>query len=160
MLDNCVTVHFWQSRHHTSLPSGDWHSKAAQCSDDEHACCSWVAFCVRSLWGGSKGVINFPWIIDAIQSLVPVGTSGIYPGTHSLGLFAGLFSDAMSYCLPIVSCEMTRTKWLVLKDHIGSTQEDGVPGLLSFNRFNYHSIHTSPTVDWYVLQLTFHEIWH
>ena len=26
--------------------------------------------------------------------------------------------------------------------------------------FSYHSIHTSPTVDWYLLQLTFHEIWH
>ena len=40
---------------------------------------------------------------------------------NSLGLFAGLFTDAMGYCLPIVSCEMTRTKWLVLKAHIGST---------------------------------------
>ena len=30
--------------------------------------------------------------------------------TYSLGFFAGLFSDAMGYCLPIVSCEMTRTK--------------------------------------------------
>ena len=76
-----------------------------------------------------------------------LGTSGIYPGTYSLGLFAGLFSDAMGYCLPSVSCEMTRTKWLVLKGPIGSTQDDGVPGLQSFNCFNYHSIHTSPTVD-------------
>ena len=25
------------------------------------------------LWGGSKGVINFPWIFYAMQSLVPVG---------------------------------------------------------------------------------------
>ena len=25
------------------------------------------------LWGGSKGVINFPWIFHAIRSLVPVG---------------------------------------------------------------------------------------
>ena len=50
-----------------------------------------------------------------------LGTSGIYPGTYSLGLIAGLFSDAMGYCLSIVSCDMTRTKWLVLKDHIGST---------------------------------------
>ena len=49
------------------------------------------------------------------------GASGIYPGTYSLGLFAGLFSDATGYCLPIVSCEMIRTKWLVLKDHTGST---------------------------------------
>ena len=24
---------------------------------------------------------------------------------------------------------------------------------------NFHSIQTSPTVDWYLLQLTFHEIW-
>ena len=37
-------------------------------------------------------------------------TSGIYSGTYSLGLFVGLFSDAVGYCLPIVSCKMTRTK--------------------------------------------------
>ena len=43
-----------------------------------------------------------------VQSLL--GTSGIYAGTYLLGLFGGLFSDAMGYCLPIVSCEMTRTK--------------------------------------------------
>ena len=49
------------------------------------------------------------------------GTSGIYPGTYSLGLFAGLFSDALGCGLPGVSCEMTRTKRLVLKYHIGST---------------------------------------
>ena len=48
---------------------------------------------------------------------------GIYPGTYSLGLFVGLFSDAMGYCLLIVSCELTRTKWLVLKDHIWSTYD-------------------------------------
>ena len=65
----------------------------------------------RKLWGGSKGVINFSWIFYAMWSLVPVGHFGnIYPGTYSLGLFAGLFTDAMGYCLPIVSCEMTRTK--------------------------------------------------
>ena len=39
-----------------------------------------------------------------------MGTSGIYPGTYSFGLFAGLFSDAMGACLRIVSYEMTRTK--------------------------------------------------
>ena len=50
-----------------------------------------------------------------------LGTSGIHPGTYSLGLFAGLFSDAMGYCLPIVSWEMTRTKWLGLRDHIRSS---------------------------------------
>ena len=27
----------------------------------------------RGVWGGSKGVINFPWIFYAMQSLVPVG---------------------------------------------------------------------------------------
>ena len=26
--------------------------------------------------------------------------------------------------------------------------------------FLHHSIHTSPTVDWYLVQLTFHEIWY
>ena len=44
-----------------------------------------------------------------MRSLDPVSTSRIYPGTYSLGLFAGLFSDAMGYCLPVVSCEMTWT---------------------------------------------------
>ena len=39
-----------------------------------------------------------------------LGTFGIYPGTYSLGLFAGLSNDAKGFCLPIVSCEMTRTK--------------------------------------------------
>ena len=28
------------------------------------------------LWGGSKGLINFPWIFDAMRSLVPVGHFG------------------------------------------------------------------------------------
>ena len=27
----------------------------------------------HGLWGGSKGVINFPWIFNAMRSLVPVG---------------------------------------------------------------------------------------
>ena len=54
-----------------------------------------------------------------VKSLL--GTSGIYLGTYLLGLFAGLFSDTMGYCLSIVACEMARTMWLVLKDHIGST---------------------------------------
>ena len=39
-----------------------------------------------------------------------LGTSGIFPGTYLLGLFAGLFSDAMGDHLPIVLCEMTKTK--------------------------------------------------
>ena len=57
----------------------------------------------RCLWGGPEGVINFPWIFFMqyrVKSLL--GTFGIYPGTYSLGLFAGLFSDAVGYCLPIV----------------------------------------------------------
>ena len=28
---------------------------------------------LQRLWGGSKGVINFPWIFYAMRSLVPVG---------------------------------------------------------------------------------------
>ena len=57
-----------------------------------------------------KGLLTFLgfFMQYGVKSLL--GTSGIYPGTYSLGLFAGLFSDAMGYCLPIVSCEMTRTK--------------------------------------------------
>ena len=47
------------------------------------------------LWGGSKGVINFPWIFMQCRVTSLLGTSGTYPGTHSLGLFAGLFTDAM-----------------------------------------------------------------
>ena len=43
-----------------------------------------------------------------VKSLL--GTFQIYPGTYLLALFAGLFNDAMGDCLPIVSCEMTRTK--------------------------------------------------
>ena len=45
---------------------------------------------------GSKGVTNFPRIFFmqcGVKSLL--GTSGINPGTYSLGSFAGLFSDAM-----------------------------------------------------------------
>ena len=38
-----------------------------------------------------------------------LGTTGIYLRIYSLGLLAGLFGDAMGYCLQIVSCEMTRT---------------------------------------------------
>ena len=43
-----------------------------------------------------------------VKSLL--GTSRIYPGTYSLGLFVVLLGDAVGYCLLIVSCEMTRTK--------------------------------------------------
>ena len=64
--------------------------------------------------GWFQRVINFPWIFHAMRSLVPVEHFR-NPATYSLGLFVGLFSDAMGYCLPIVSCEMTRTKWFVLK---------------------------------------------
>ena len=69
-----------------------------------------------------KGLLTFLGFFYAMRSLVPVGHfRDIYPGTYPLGLFAGLFSDAMVYCLPIVLCEMTKTKLLVLKDHIAST---------------------------------------
>ena len=103
----------------------------------------------HSLWGGSKGVIHFPWIFIFMQcgSLVPVGHFRNISGHYALGLFAGLFSDAMGYYFPMNSCGMTRTKRLVLKDHIGSTKDDGIPGLQSFNCLNFHSIHTSLTVN-------------
>ena len=66
----------------------------------------------RAIRGGSEGVINFPWIFFyAMRSLVPVGHFlNISGHLFTLGLFAGLFSEAMGYCLPIVSCEMTKTK--------------------------------------------------
>ena len=46
--------------------------------------------------------------------------------------FASVFvtaSAAMDFCLPIVLCEMTRTKWSCFLEHIGSTQAHGGPGL-------------------------------
>ena len=57
-----------------------------------------------------KGLLTFLgfFIQCEVQSLL--GTSGIYLGTCSFGLFVGLFSDVMSYCVLIASCEMTRTK--------------------------------------------------
>ena len=58
----------------------------------------------------SNGLLTFLGLFMQCRVKSLLGTSGIYPGTYSLDLFAGLFSDAMSYCLPIVSCEMTRTK--------------------------------------------------
>ena len=94
-----------------------------------------------------KGLLTFLGFFMQCRVKPLLGTSGIYLGTYSLGLFEGLFSDTMGYSLPIILCEMTGTKLLVLKDHIGSTWDDGVPGLQSFNCFNYHSVHTSPTVD-------------
>ena len=57
-----------------------------------------------------KGLFSFLGFFRQCGVLSLLGTSGIYLGTYSLGLFAGLFSDVMGYCLPIVSCEMTRTK--------------------------------------------------
>ena len=55
----------------------------------------------RALWGGSKGVINFPWIFYAMRSLVPFGNfrnisvhlftwlvCGSFQGRHGL-LFTG-----------------------------------------------------------------------
>ena len=59
--------------------------------------------------------LGFFLFIYAMRSLVPSGHFRNISGHYSLGLFAGLLNDAMGYCLLVVSCEMTRTKWLVLK---------------------------------------------
>ena len=55
------------------------------------------------LQGGSKDVMNFPWIFLCDVEFSLCWALPIYPGTYSLGLFAGLFGDAMGYC---ISCEM------------------------------------------------------
>ena len=61
------------------------------------------------LWTGSKGVINFPWILYAMQSFVPFGHFRNICGHLFTWLVCGfVFSDAMSYFLQIVSCEKTR----------------------------------------------------
>ena len=76
------------------------------------------------LWGGSKGLINFPWIFDAMRSLVPVG----HFGNISRHLFTWLVCRSFQWRhgLLFTDCivwddKVTRTKWLILKDHIGST---------------------------------------
>ena len=60
--------------------------------------------------GGSRGVINFPWIFYAMRSLVSVGhfrnISGHLFTWLSGSLFAGLFSDAMGYCY-----RLYRVRW-------------------------------------------------
>ena len=62
-------------------------------------------------WGGSKGVISFPWIFYCNAEFSPCWALPEYiRALIHLACFAGLFSDAMGYCLPIVSCETTRTK--------------------------------------------------
>ena len=66
------------------------------------------------LWGGSKAVVNFPWTFFLCNAeFSPCWALPEYIRAHSFGLFAGLFSNAMGYFS--LSCEMTRTKWLVLK---------------------------------------------
>ena len=72
---------------------------------------------LQTQWGGSKGVINFPWIFCAMRSSVPVEHFREY----IRALIHLTCLHVTGYCLPTVSCEMTRTKWLVLKDHTGST---------------------------------------
>ena len=71
----------------------------------------WVTYGDLRHYGAvPKGILTFLgfFMQCGVQSLL--GTSGIYPGTYSPGLFAGLFSDAIDYCLQIVSCETTGTK--------------------------------------------------
>ena len=57
-----------------------------------------------------KGLLTFLGFFMQCGIYSLLGTSGIHPGTYSLRLLAGLFSDAMGYCLSMISCEMTRTK--------------------------------------------------
>ena len=113
-----------------------------------------------SVWGGSKGVINFPWIFYAMRSFVPAGhfrnisghlftwlVCGSFQWRH--GLF---FTDCIVWNDKDKVICFERSHWI----HIGwwSTRSP------KLNCFNYHSIYTSPTVAWHLLQLTFHEIWH
>ena len=47
--------------------------------------------------GGGVGA-GAKWVVGGVGAESLLGTSGIYLGTYSLGLFAGLFSDTMGYC--------------------------------------------------------------
>ena len=113
------------------------------------------------LKGGSKGLINFPWIFYEMRSLVPVGhfrnisghlftwlVCGSFQWRH--GLF---FTDCIVWNDKDKVICFERSHWI----HLG-WRSTGSPKLQPC--FNYHSIHTSPTVDWCLLQPTFHEIWH
>ena len=70
---------------------------------------------MESLWERNcgvvpKGLLTFLGFFMQCGVKSRLGASGIYLGPYSLGLFAGLLSDAMDYCLPIVLSGMTRTK--------------------------------------------------
>ena len=126
-----------------SLQSTEW-TERAQC----------VAYRVVP-----KGLLTLLGFFYAMRSLVPVGHFRNISGHLFTWLVWGSFQ--WRHGLLFTDCIVwdDQDKVMFLKDHIGSTEDDGVPGLQSFNCFNYHSIHTSTTVDWYLLQLTFHEIW-
>ena len=62
-------------------------------------------------WSLHHGVVTFLGFLMQCGVKSLSGASGIYPDTYSLGLFAGLFSGAVGYCLLIVLCEMT-SDWL------------------------------------------------
>ena len=55
-----------------------------------------------------KGLLTFLGFFCGMQWLVPVGH--FQNISRHLGLFAGLISNTMGYCIPIVLCEMTGTK--------------------------------------------------
>ena len=113
-------------------------------------------------WGCSKGVINFPWIFFyAMRSLVPVGRLRTTPGHLFTWLVCGsfqwshglLFTDCIVWDDKDKVTGFKRSHWI----HLG-WRSTGSPKLQPC--FNYHGVHTSPTGEWYLLQLTFHEIWH
>ena len=121
-----------------------------------------MAQCVRCssvtkrlpLWSDSKGVINFPWIFFyGMQSLVPVGRFR----NISWHLFTWLVCGSLqwSHGLLFTDCIVWEDKDKVIGFERSHWIHSGW-----WSTVNYQNIYTSPTDDWYLLQLTFHEIWH
>ena len=75
-----------------------------------------------TVWGGSKGVINFPWSFLCNAEFSPSWALSEYIlALIHLACLRVFSVMPWVYCSLNVSCEMTSTKWLVLKYHVGST---------------------------------------
>ena len=70
---------------------------------------------------GLLTLLGFFFIFYAMRSSVPVGLLRNISGRLFTWLVCGSFQWRHGLLFTIVSCDMTRTKWLVLKGHIGST---------------------------------------
>ena len=100
ILNNLVSVSSWKSALNFCLCNRLFHSPLT----------FWPAVQNIVLVYGvvPNGLLTFLGFCMQCRIYSLLDTSRIYPGTYSLGLFAGLFSDAMGCCSLIVSCEMTR----------------------------------------------------